>query len=194
MVRRRLNTGRPAKTAVILLLAAAAAGLALWIIRQGDGTVDGTDGRTPPPETDAPPTEAVVRLYFSDGENAALKPEDRVIRHSGSADALASAVVRQLIQGPETDLLATVPPSTRLNGVHLKEGIAYVDLSGGFVSDHPGGSVSELLTIYSIVNSIILNLQGLHAVKILVDGNETATLAGHMDLRRAFTANEQIIQ
>jgi hypothetical protein len=34
-----------------------------------------------------------------------------------------------------------------------------------------------------VVNTLILNIPQIDRVKILVDGNETSTLAGHIDLQ-----------
>ena len=52
----------------------------------------------------------------------------------------------------------------------------------------------ELLTIYSIVNSLILNVPNIKAVKILINGNEAKTLAGHIDLQTAIKANMLLIR
>jgi hypothetical protein len=50
------------------------------------------------------------------------------------------------------------------------------------------------MTVYSLVNSIVLNLETVEAVKILIDGQEETTLAGHIDLRNPFTANMLLIR
>ena len=69
-----------------------------------------------------------------------------------------------------------------------------MDLAAGIGDLHPGGIKSELLTIYSIANSLILNVPEVEAVKILVNGNETATLAGHIDLQVPLKANMLLIR
>jgi len=45
-------------------------------------------------------------------------------------------------------------------------------LSESVRENHPGGCKSELMTIYSIVNSLILNVSEIEAVKILIGGNQ----------------------
>jgi Sporulation and spore germination len=57
------------------------------------------------------------------------------------------------------------------------------------VAAHPGGSTNELLTIYTIVHALALNLPAITAVQVLVDGREIDTLAGHVDLRRPLPKN-----
>jgi hypothetical protein len=64
-----------------------------------------------------------------------------------------------------------------------ERGDAFVDLSGDIVARHPGGSLAEIFTVYSIVNALTVNLPAVTRVQILVDGKEIDTLAGHVDLR-----------
>jgi len=59
---------------------------------------------------------------------------------------------------------------------------------------HPGGTVSELLTVYTIVNVVTANLPAITSVQVLVDGKEVDTLAGHVDLRRPLAKNLAWVQ
>ena len=65
-----------------------------------------------------------------------------------------------------------------------ERGDAFVDLSAARSSaKHPGGSLDEIFTVYTIVNALTVNLPAIQRVQILVDGKEVDTLAGHVDLR-----------
>jgi hypothetical protein len=82
-----------------------------------------------------------------------------------------------------------------LNALYITpDNVCYVDLSEAVRSQHPGGSNSELLTIYSVVNSLILNIPQIKQVKILIGGNESSTLAGHIDLQDPLRAHLLIIR
>jgi hypothetical protein len=71
-----------------------------------------------------------------------------------------------------------------LRDVFLTErGDAFVDLSSDVTTKHPGGSLDEIFTVYTIVNALTVNLPAITRVQILVDGKEVDTLAGHVDLR-----------
>ena len=70
-----------------------------------------------------------------------------------------------------------------------ENGQAFVDLSRDVATAHPGGSLNEMLTIYTIVHALTFNLPAIIAVQLLVDGKEVDTLAGHIDLRRPLTKN-----
>ncbi|HEY4932528.1 MAG TPA: GerMN domain-containing protein [Terriglobales bacterium] len=66
---------------------------------------------------------------------------------------------------------------------------AVVDTSAGFADSHPSGVLAEELTIASIVSTLNGNDPQITRVKILVDGKERDTLAGHADLRRFYLAS-----
>ena len=61
-------------------------------------------------------------------------------------------------------------------------------------TSHPGGTVNELLTIYTIVNALTVNLPAVNAVQVLVDGKEVDTLSGHVDLPRPLAKNLAWVQ
>jgi spore germination protein GerM len=69
-----------------------------------------------------------------------------------------------------------------------------VDLSREAVTAHSGGSLDELLTIYTIVNTLTSNLPAVTSVQVLVDGKEIDTLAGHVDLRRPLAKNLALVE
>ena len=66
---------------------------------------------------------------------------------------------------------------------------AVVDTNAGFADSHPSGVLAEELTIASIVTTLNANDPQITRVKILVDGKERDTLAGHADLRRFYLAS-----
>ena len=141
------------------------------------------------------PKKSAVHLYFADRNNYYLMSEQRVVSHSGDSVDYARSIVEALIKGPQKSLARTIAASTELRAIYIiPAGICYVDFSQAVEKDHPGGCNSELLTIYSVVNSLILNVPGIKRVKLLIDGTETQTLAGHIDLAFPFEANMLLIR
>jgi len=139
--------------------------------------------------------KVVLHLYFSDQEDAYLMAEDRVVAQPVDTKTMGAVIVEALIDGPRDALTRTIPEGTILRAFHvLENGTAYVDLSKEIRENHTGGARSELMTVYSLVNSIVLNVTEVDAVKILIDGQEETTLAGHIDLRYPFTANMLLIR
>lgn len=136
-----------------------------------------------------------VHLYFADRNNSFLKSEQRVLLQPDNPLHFGRAIVEALITGPQKGLLRTLPADTKLNAIYLTaDHVCYVDLSEAVRENHPGGSNSELLTIYSVVNSLVLNVTEIERVKILIGGGETPTLAGHIDLQFPVKAHMLIIR
>jgi len=139
--------------------------------------------------------KSVVHLYFARRNSFFLMAEQRAVLHSDDAPNLADTIVNALIKGPQKGLVKTIPADTRLNALYITpDGTCYVDLSAAIRKNHPGGSKSELLTVYSMVNSLVLNVPEVQRVQILIDGNEAPTLAGHIDLQLPFKANMLLIR
>jgi germination protein M len=93
-----------------------------------------------------------VNLYFSDSQAMYLVAEKRKISQISS---LARQAVIELIKGPEnSDLYSTIPKGTQVNEVYIADDIVYIDLSEEIFKNHPGGSSGELMTVYSIVNTL----------------------------------------
>jgi spore germination protein GerM len=137
-----------------------------------------------------------VYLYFGVPSDALLVAEKRVINKAADATTLSKNIVDALISGPsDKNLVRTVPEGTVCRAFYLTdEGVAYADFSSQIRENLPGGSESELLAIYSIVNSLALNVEQIKKVKILIEGNEADTMAGHIDLRQPFGANMRMIR
>ena len=95
----------------------------------------------------------------------------------------------------EPVLNPTIPKETTLKALYITgNGTAYVDFSGEIRTHHPGGVKNEMLTLYSIVNTLILNISDIRNVKILIDGHESDTLNGHIDIRFPINANMLLIR
>jgi len=143
----------------------------------------------------ASPIKSPVHLYFADRNNHFLTAEQRVISHLETAVSLAEAIIEELIKGPQAGHIKTIPPGTQLRAIYITpDGSCYVDLSEEVKKHHPGGSKSELFTLYSMVNSLVLNVPEIERVKILIDGKEALTLAGHIDLQPPVKANMLLIR
>ena len=138
---------------------------------------------------------SVAHLYFADKDSLFLIAERRVLRHPEGPTNFSRKIVEALIEGPSGGYTRTMPQNTTLRAVYITEdGICYVDISAEIKENHPGGVQSELLTLYSLVNSLILNIPEIKAVKILIDGHESMTLAGHIDVQDPIRANMLLIR
>ena len=87
------------------------------------------------------------------------------------------------------DVVVLPLPQTNLQPGKRRPALVVVDLTGDVQSAHPGRSLNELLTVYTMVDALTENMPALTAVQVLVDGKEVETLAGHVDLRRPLAKN-----
>jgi spore germination protein GerM len=92
-------------------------------------------------------------------------------------------------------LISVIPKGTSLRAFYVTDrGDAFVDLSRDITSAHPGGSLTELLTVNAIVNAVAANLPAVQRVQLLVDGKEVDTIAGHVDVRRPLSRDPTLVR
>jgi spore germination protein GerM len=126
-----------------------------------------------------------VRLYFEAADQAGLIPEERVVPLAGNLARQLRTVAEELVRGSSTGLRPTLPSETKVREVFVSaRGVAYLDFSPEVGKGVAGGSKSELLAVYSIVNSVVANFPAVKKVQILVDDKAVPTLAGHVDVSR----------
>jgi spore germination protein GerM len=143
----------------------------------------------------APGRRIKARLFYVAEDGTRLTSVERDVAYGESADQQAREIVAAQIAPVVEPLVSAIPPGTTLRAVFItKSGDAYVDLSREARVAHPGGTVDELLTVYTIVNALTVNLPAVTAVQVLVDGKEVDTLSGHVDLRRPLAKNLTWVQ
>jgi len=144
----------------------------------------------------APPGRKIkARLFYVSQDGVGLTSVERDVAYGEGADDQAREIIAAQIAPAVEPLVSAVPPGTTLRAVFItKSGDAYVDLSREARSAHPGGTVNELLTVYTIVNALTANLPAVTAVQLLIDGKEVDTLSGHVDLRRPLVKNLAWVQ
>lgn len=136
-----------------------------------------------------------VLLYFSDREGEYLIAEKRPILKKNEVKEEAKETILELIEGPKEKLIPTLPPRTKLLTLQINDaGVAKVNFSLALSKDHPGGSSAEMMTVYSIVNSLALNFPQIKRVQILIDGKSIETITGHLSLRQPISPKPDLIK
>jgi len=134
-----------------------------------------------------------ARLFYVSDDGTRLTSVEREVPYAEGPEQAREIINAQIALGEP--LVSAVPSGTALRAVYLTErGDAYVDLSRQAVTGHLGGTVNELLTVYTIVNALTVNLPAVHSVQILIDGKEVESLAGHIDLRQPLAKNLGLVQ
>ena len=129
-----------------------------------------------------------ARLFYVSPDGRRLVSVERDVPFGEGTAEQAKAIIAAQVAPVGDPLLSAIPPGTTLRaGFITDKGDAYVDLTPEVSAAHPGGTLNELLTVYTIVNALTANLPAVSAVQILIGGKEVDTLAGHVDLRRPLT-------
>ena len=166
-------------------------GLPRWYSQPGL-TTSATPARSDP----APVGRKIkARLFYVAEGGTGLTSVERDVAFGESATDQARAIIAAQIAPATEPLVSAVPPGTALRALFVTgNGEAYVDLSGEVSRAHPGGSLNEMLTVYTLVDVLTVNLPAVKTVQLLIDGKEVDTLAGHVDLRRPLVQNLTWVQ
>ena len=168
------------------VLLAAALGLSLYALHMrrtvAATPVVAADTRPLAPPV-AGPTERVT-LFVAHDEDGTLRAESaRIPLPSGRqqrAEELLRALVSLYIDKSSPHVLGS---SAEVRSVFLVDpGVAVIDVNSAFADTHRSGVLVEELTVTSLIHTISANTPGILKVKILVDGKDRVTLAGHADL------------
>jgi len=162
-------------------------GLPRWYAARNAAVV--TAAGTTPAAPAAAVRKITATLYFVSDDGMTLTPVQREVPFGATVVEQARAILEAQIAGAPP-LVSAVPIETKLRDVFITErGDAFVDLSSDISAKHPGGSLDEIFTVYTLVNALTVNLPAITRVQILIDGKEVDTLAGHVDLRHPLSKN-----
>ena len=145
----------------------------------------------------AGPTERVT-LFVAHDDDGSLRPESAQIPLPSGREQRAQELLRALVSlYLDKSSPHLIGSGAEVRSVFLVDpGEAVIDLNSAFANSHRSGVLVEELTVASLIHTISANTPGIQRVKILVDGKERDTLAGHADLSAFYdvTAMNQLAQ
>jgi len=182
----------------LLLAAVLAMGIYLYILR-------GAERKRAQNLPDIRPMSAPVMgplshviLYLAYDDPGAVRAQDATVALPADPGQrgreVLHALVGEYVKRPSSHEL---PAGADVKDVFLvNENTAVVDTTLAFAEGHRSGIFVETLTVASLVKTLAANLPGVTRVKILVDGRERETLAGHADLECFYdvVTVEQLLQ
>jgi hypothetical protein len=175
-------------TVSVLLLAVLGMSFYAWHMRGRAAAVPivSTDTR-PVVAPVAGPTEAVT-LFVAYDDLGVLRAQSARIPMPSVRQQRAEELLRALIAlYLDKSSPHPLPPGADIRGIYLVDpGLAVVDLNAAFADGHRSGVLAEELTVASFIQTLAANVPGILRVKILVEGKERETLAGHADLSNFF--------
>ncbi|MCW8858871.1 MAG: GerMN domain-containing protein [Deltaproteobacteria bacterium] len=120
-----------------------------------------------------------VQLYFTAPDGTFLIPETVEIPGCDEDRDCISSLLVELIQGSRLKNLPVLPKEAEVLAVQVENDLVRINFSKKLVDFHPGGSLTELLSIYSLANSLSENFPYIRQVQLLIDGEVKQTLKGH---------------
>ena len=168
----------------MLLAAALALSIYAWHMRKiaVSPQVARTDNRLLAPPISGP-TERVVLFVAHDDDGTLRAVSAQIPMPSGRqqrAEELLQALLSMYLDKSSPHVLG---PGSEIRSVYLVDpGVAVIDVNSAFADAHRSGVLVEELTVMSLIQTVTVNTPGVLKVKILVDGKERDTLAGHADL------------
>jgi spore germination protein GerM len=172
-------------TAVVVLTWVLFFGIPRWYAPRAPVAAPQAAGGAP-----APGRRITATLYYIDEDGLSLVGVKREVPFGEPVAEQARHIIEMQLAAAPEPLASALPAGTKLRALFMSDrGEAFVDLSGDVSSGHTGGALDELFTVYTVVNALTVNLPAITRVQILIDGEETDTLAGHVDLRHPLQKN-----
>lgn len=162
-----------------------------------DGS-EGTEDQTEEATVDSsltPLPRRTVEIYFPSLTDYGLASEFREIFATATPGDQIKQILADLISGPTVrEATRPLPGGTRLRQAYvLDSGVAWLDFSSELTESLDGGSEIELMTVYSIVNSVVANVKQVRRVGILINGQPVETLNGHVHMLNPLRPNFSLI-
>ncbi len=140
----------------------------------------------PVPEAAAGPI-AKAKMFWADATGEELKAAEVELPLSTEPAERARQLLDALIARVPADAQRTLPADAAVLEVYvLQDGTAVIDFSSSVGASLPSGVRSEQLAIDSITQTLAANVPQIQRAKIVIQGLEADTLAGHLDLTGYF--------
>lgn len=184
---------RSVKIALAVLAAIVVAGaIYLWTLQQRfEQTPDPQRAEqqarrdvTHPPVESPTDTRTRARMFWAaPGGTGALSPVEIELALSADPALRARQVLNALIVEAPSAAQRTLPLELNVLQFYLLPGgTAVADFSHALATATPSGILSEQMALDSIVRTLEANVPQIRRLKILIQGQEVETLAGHVDL------------
>jgi hypothetical protein len=126
-----------------------------------------------------------IVLTLPSKDKAGFVQVKREIYQTASQVNQAKQVLQALMDGPkpeEAGAAACFGKGAAYTELYLDgQGLAVIDLPSATVTGLPGGTSTEVATLYCLLRSFSANVPGVLRLQILIDGEPAESLRGHVD-------------
>lgn len=175
----------------LILLLCAIFGSGIYILQLDRRTQDNlrrtSDRRPIAPQVAGGSAPIKLTIAYDDDGVFRSRDASAVLSSDPSTRArdILDTLIAQYVEKPSPHPLAE---GSAVNNVFLVSGkLAVVDLNQALADGHRSGIMVEDFTVMSLIDTLSVNFPELEQVKILIDGKERETLAGHADLKSIYS-------
>lgn len=180
-------SGRKQGRLRLLILSLVLLGLVVWIFPEPGEVEWPFRGKEPEPvrvETRAPVKrgeQVAVTLYTVEkGENG-LEKTEAMIEASDDPETMVKNAVETLLSWEAAPAI-WFEGDINVREVFVYGNVAVISLGGDFNTRRTLGVWTELLTVYSVVNTVTQSFDGIDRVQILVNDREAELFMGHVSI------------
>jgi Sporulation and spore germination len=127
-----------------------------------------------------------IKLFSLNIETKKEAVENFQVHKEAALRHQLSQMIEQMARQPENEKMRSLwPLPLKVRSAYLrKNGFLILDFEKGVQYNQSNSAFDELAAIYLIVRTITANYEQIKQVKFLIGGQETETLAGHIDISR----------
>lgn len=135
--------------------------------------------------------ELIIEIYIPNENYTKLVSKKESIKVK-SGEPLGLKVLEKLIEVSNNDNKNLIPNGTKILGYKQNNKIVTINFNKEFVDNHNGGNTGEMMSIYSIVNTLC-SLDSIEEIIFEVEG-EKKEYYKHIDLSKSFKLNKELIE
>jgi hypothetical protein len=172
----------------ILLAAAIGMSVYVWRMRGRAAATPVAVAETGPAVTPFAGATERASLYVAYDDIGILRAQSAQIPLPGGRQQRAEEVLKALMAlYLQKSSPHPIPAGSDVRSVYLVDpGLAVIDVNAALADGHRSGILAEELTVASLIETLSANVPGILKVKMLVEGKQRETLAGHADLTSFF--------
>ena len=136
---------------------------------------------------------AAVALFIPDDSEGLLVRKDLSVSVPSDPSGRVREILRALVTACQAkNSTHPMPADADIKEVFLPStGLTVINANAAFGDGHRSGILVEELTIAAIARTLAVNSPDIKQFKLLIDGKERETLAGHVDLLEIYSTDQQ---